>query len=403
MKILGILLCAVLLPCVVKAQNKKFACSYEYPGAPEAGYPPDNIPLEVCTHVIFKGFKFPKIVGRQMLFHDDDKLMFSSLVSSIRKRSSTAVIVASIRGSQNDYSTMAAISQLRKAFVQLVGTLLLQLDADSVEINWNTPGGTKEYGGSDFDRISMVNLLQDLRQIVTSVKRQSAIREREIWFRGSIHPNTITSSYNVPEVCELADFVTLDAKDVLVGDSHAPMHTKPIALPFGLTLPGNLQFTYDLTDSTQRWIRAGCAPKKMILAIALYGYRKEYDDGSNVFFANFFRGWNDDYQKRVPYSDLCQWFRQYSWTLGWDPYGLMPYAVRSLGNGQEQRISYDDTTSLRYKMDLVQEQRLGGIYLDYIHNDDINGRCGQSYPLTSYLSSRLRAIPSDIGFAIEWS
>lgn len=69
MKIVVIFLCALLLHCEVKAQNKKFACSYEYPGAPEAGYPPDYIPLEVCTHVIFKGFKFPKIVGRQMLFH----------------------------------------------------------------------------------------------------------------------------------------------------------------------------------------------------------------------------------------------------------------------------------------------------------------------------------------------
>ncbi|XP_050094736.1 endochitinase-like [Anopheles aquasalis] len=403
MKSLRFLLCVVLLPCVVKAQNKKFACSYDYPGAPEAGYPPDYIPLEVCTHVIFKGFKFPKIIGRQMVFHDDDKLMFSSLVSSIRKRSSTVVIVASIRGTQNDYSAMAAIGQRRKAFVQLIGTLLLQFDADSVEINWNTPGGTTEFGGSDFDRISMVNLLQDLRQLVTSIKRQSAIREREIWFRVSIHPNAITSSYNVPEVCELADYVTLDAKDVPLGDSHAPLHTKPIALPFGFRIPGNAQFVYDLTDSTQRWITSGCPPKKMLLAIALYGIRKEYQSDGNGFFGNHFMGWNEDAQNRLPYRELCQSFRQYRWTFGWDPYGLMPYAIRRLGNGQDQRVSYDDTTSLSYKMNLVEEQRLGGIYLDYIHNDDIYGRCGQAYPLTSYLSSRLRTIPSDIGFAIEWS
>ncbi|XP_052864007.1 endochitinase-like [Anopheles cruzii] len=405
------LLIVAILPRLIECQSKRLICSYWPERAAQDGYPPDYIPLEVCKDVIYKGFWFPKTVGRQMLFNDNDKRAFSNLVTSVRRRSNTARVIASVKGSQIDYSTVASISSRRRAFVQAVGTLLLELDADGIEINWNYPGGTSEYGGSDYDRISMVQLLQDLRQMVTAASGNIRGRNRELWFRVSIHPNAITDSYNVPEVCELADFVTVDAKEVTIGDSHAPMHSKPVQVPrigeaYGINLPQTIDTKYDITDSTQLWIDNGCPPKKMLLAIALFGVSYQYQNTyANLFGSSFsnLRGLGAE-KKMEPYRKVCESVRQYGWSRRWDPYGLMPYATRIVGNGQEERVSYDDVTSLRYKLDLVQEKRLGGVYLDYVHWDDVYGRCGaQSYPLTSYIASRLQSIPSDIGFAIEWS
>ncbi|XP_058056377.1 endochitinase-like [Anopheles bellator] len=406
------LLIVALLPQLIKSQSKRLVCGYGSDSAAQDGYPPDYIPLEVCKDVIFKAFWFPKTVGRQMLFNDNDKRAFSNLVSSVRRRSSNARVIASIKGSQIDYSTVASIGSRRRAFVQVVGTLLLELDADGVEINWNYPGGTQEFGGSDFDRISMVLLLQDLRQMVTAASGSIRGRNRELWFRVSIHPNAITDSYNVPEVCELADVVTVDAKEVTGGDSHAPMHSKPIQLPRipaalgGISLPQTIDNKYDITDSTQLWIDNGCPPKKMLLAIALFGVSYQYSNMYANFFGSSFSNLRSlgTVKKVEPYRKLCESLRQYGWSRRWDPYGLMPYATRIVQSGLEERVSYDDVTSLRYKMDLVQQKRLGGVYLDYVHWDDVYGRCGaQSYPLTSYVASRLQSIPSDIGFAIEWS
>ena len=81
----------------------------------------------------------------------------------------------------------------------------------------------------------------------------------------------------------------------------------------------------------------------------------------------------------------------------------MPYVTKALQNGLVERISYEDLDSLRLKMDMVEQKRFGGIYIDYVHSDDIYGRCGQPSLLIAYLSSRVRSIPSDIGFAIEWN
>lgn len=42
----------------------------------------------------------------------------------------------------------------------------------------------------------------------------------------------------------------------------------------------------------------------MLLAIALYGSRKEYNSGGNGFYGSLFMGWNDDAQKRIPYREV---------------------------------------------------------------------------------------------------
>ncbi|XP_050081668.1 endochitinase-like [Anopheles aquasalis] len=375
----------------INAQTKLLACSYKHPGAREAGYLPEYIPLEECSHVIFKEFRFPKVVGRQMQFHDDDMLAFSSLVSSLRNRSTEVFVVASVRGTQKDFSVTGGVSVRRRAFVQLIGTLLLELDADGVEINWISPETT--------DRSPMVTLLQDLRQIATSVSRSARGRNRELWFQVWNHVRPISSVYNVPEVCELTDRIMMNAKEYPIGFSHAPIHTKPIDLPTGVNIPSLDYYKNDITDSTQQWIDEGCPPKKLSLSIALYGVQKQYQ---HVFSFEVPSG-VDVNTKYIPYSELCLSYLTNQWTFNWDSYGLMPYATRELGNALFDRVSYDNVHSLRYKMDLVQEKRLGGIHLDYVHYDDIYGRCGQAYPLTSYLASKLRTIPSDISFAIEWS
>ena len=99
---------------------------------------------------------------------------------------------------------------------------------------------------------------------------------------------------------------------------------------------------------------------------------------------------------------LCNTIREAGWSYTWDGYGGMPYVTRTFQNGRGERISYENLDSLRLKMDMVEQKHLGGIYIDYVHSDDIYGRCGQAYSLIAYLSSRTRSIPSDIGFAIEW-
>ncbi|XP_041777283.1 putative chitinase 1 isoform X1 [Anopheles merus] len=388
------------------AQGKKIVCSYSPAKAGPIGYPPEYIPLEVCPYVIFKAFSFPSTVGRQMLFSDNDKIAFSRVVSSVRKRSSTVRVVASIDGYARDFTITSSAIVRRKAFVQAAVTLLLELDADGIELNWKAPGNSNAGYGSSNDRITMVQLLQDLRQAVKAASK-SRNRNRELWFRGSLHPNVIDEAYNMLDVCELVDHITLDPSTVdSLENSHAPLYGTPITVPrnplFNTDfLPSVIERMTGITTNTQRWIDEGCAPTKLLLGIGLHGIKRDYSPNVFPFISDKVNllGQKGTYLEQ---RELCNTIREAGWSYTWDGYGGMPYVTRTFQNVRGERISYENLDSLRLKMDMVEQKRLGGIYIDYVHSDDIYGRCGQAYSLIAYLSSRTRSIPSDIGFAIEW-
>ncbi|XP_035912920.1 endochitinase-like [Anopheles stephensi] len=386
------------------AQGKKFACSYSPQKANSIGYQPEYIPLEVCTHVIFKSFDFPSFVGRQMLFSDNDKIAFSRVLTSVRKRSNSVRVVASIDGSSRAFTTTSGTLARRKAFVQAATALLLELDADTIELNWRVSYSSD----ASTDRVTMITLLQDLRQAVNSANRSIKNRNRELWLRGSLHPNAISDTYNVFDVCDLVDHVTLDPTTAdNLENAHAPLYGTPIVLPavaqtFIKLYGGVINPKTGFYETTQQWLDDGCPPKKLLLGIGLYGVRKEYSARTRALVGD--RATIPPAEaKYLQHYELCKTIREAGWTVGWDQYGFMPFVTRALQNDMEERISYEDLNSLRFKMDLVAEKRFGGVYIDYIHSDDIYGNCGQAYSLTGYLYNRVRSIPSDIGFAIEWN
>ncbi|XP_053676356.1 endochitinase-like [Anopheles nili] len=369
------------------------------------GYQPEYIPLELCTHVIFKAFSFPTFVARQMLFNDKDKIDFSRLLYSVRSRSNTVRVVASIFGTARDFTATSATIVRRKAFVLAVASLLLEIDADAIELNWKCPGSSNAGCGSGLDRSTMITLLQDLRQAINSASNHIAGRPRELWFRGSLHPNALQEAYNIYDVCELVDHITLDPNTVAdLGGVHAPLQRKPIVFPSVFGRPQEV--INDMTGlqmNTQTWIDEGCPPKKLLFGVAIKGVRKTYMKQPSWFPGGKSHFGIADDTTSMPYNEACRRIRESGWRHEWDQYGAMPFTKRSTRDNREEEISYEDLNSLRYKMDMVQQKRLGGIYFDSVHSDDIYGWCGQPYALTAYLSSRVRSIPSDIGFAIEWN
>uniref|UniRef100_A0A182P4L4 GH18 domain-containing protein n=1 Tax=Anopheles epiroticus TaxID=199890 RepID=A0A182P4L4_9DIPT len=396
---------AFLLSLLVEfstAQSKKFVCSYSPSKAAPIGYQPEFIPLEVCPYVIFKAFSFPSVVGRQMLFNDNDKLAFSHLVSSVRKRSSTARVVASIDGSGRELTITSSSSVRRKALAQAVITLLLELDADAVELNWQSPGNSHAGSGSANDRITMVQLLQDLRQAVNAASKSIQNRQRELWFRVSLHPNVIETAYNILDVCELVDHITLDPITVhLLESAHAPLRGEPLVVPKHYDMPTIvIEPGTGFNTTTQHWIDEGCAPKKLLFGVGLYGVKKVYSPSKYVSDSIHIRSATPSY---LEHYEVCKEVREAGWNHSWDEHGAMPYVSKALPSGKVERISYENLDSLRLKMDMVEQKRFGGIYIDFVHWDDIYGSCGQPYSLTVYLANRLRSIPSDIGFAIEWN
>jgi chitinase len=72
-------------------------------------------------------------------------------------------------------------------------------------------------------------------------------------------------------------------------------------------------------------------------------------------------------------NEICQMVRS-GWTRVWEPSQLVPYAF----NGN-QWVGYDDTESIRYKLQYVINQNLGGSMWWSIETEDFHNRCGNGH------------------------
>uniref|UniRef100_A0A182WRV2 GH18 domain-containing protein n=1 Tax=Anopheles quadriannulatus TaxID=34691 RepID=A0A182WRV2_ANOQN len=378
--------------------GKRLMCYFSSDSPKTKGYgryTANEIPLELCSDVIYRGISFPEWRRGSYFFDNAEIQQLGGFMYTVKARSAAVRSFVTVleRGKEAlSYSIMAEIPERRRAFVKAILELLEQYGLGGVEIAWEWPGTMVKFGGISSDRESLISLLTDVRAGLKS-------RNKELLFFGAVYPKVLRESYRVTSICQLVDYVTLFTFDMRphtnnVADVHAPMRNR------SFETESNRART-NVVDGVETWIDFGCPPKKLILGIGLFGqaYTLANPASYNVGAPTVGPGAEGQYyyEGYYPYYELCLLIRS-GWSLFYDPIGQMPFAVR--GN---QWMSYEDTTSIGVKMNFVQEKRLGGVILQYVDYDDFWGFCGTRNPLTTFIYQRLQQIPSDIGFAIEWN
>uniref|UniRef100_A0A182RWA9 Glyco_18 domain-containing protein n=1 Tax=Anopheles funestus TaxID=62324 RepID=A0A182RWA9_ANOFN len=390
--------CCLFVSYVECNGRKRLMCYFSSDSHKTKGYgryTANEIPVELCSDVIYRGITFPEWRRGSYYFNNEEIQRLGAYIYTINARSSSVRNHISIveRGKEAlSYSIMAEIPERRRAYVKAVLELLEQYGLDGVEIAWEWPGTQVKFGGISNDRESVISLLTDVRAGLKS-------RNKELLFFGAVYPKVLRESYRVTSICQLVDFVTLFTFDMRphtnnVADVHAPMRNR------SFETESNRART-NIVDGVETWIDFGCPPKKLILGLGLFGqaYTLANPAEYNVGAPTVGPGAEGQYyyEGYYPYYELCLFIGS-GWNIFYDPIAEMPFAVR--GN---QWMSYEDTESIGVKLDFVEEKRLGGVVLQYVDYDDFWGFCGTQNPLTTYIYQRLSQIPSDIGFAIEWN
>lgn len=75
--------------------------------------------------------------------------------------------------------------------------------------------------------------------------------------------------------------------------------------------------------------------------------------------------------------------------------GNVPYTTSG-----DQWIGYDDVESLREKVDLIRKEGLAGAMIYALDMDDFRGTCGKRYPLTEFVSTEMRKLPSATSYDV---
>ena len=85
------------------------------------------------------------------------------------------------------------------------------------------------------------------------------------------------------------------------------------------------------------------------------------------------------------YNEICVMLKQGGWTVKRDDVFKVPYMVK--GN---QWVNYDDTQSIKDKVDFLKSKGLAGGMVWSIETDDFRGLCGTgTYPLLRTIGSEL--------------
>lgn len=291
------------------------------------------------------------------------------------------------------YSDMVASKQSRDTFIRSVlNTMDRHPSFSGFDLDWEYPGATDRQG-KFADKENFLKLVQELRKAIDSYPTMTAFkfgRPLELSMAVPVAKFRLQEGYEVYELCQLMDFVNLMTYDLRgnwagFADVHTPLYRRP----------GLDEWSYEklnVNDGAALWHSMGCPKHKLIVGMAFYGRTYTLGSKDNNKLHAPVKKW--DTQGGLPgkftnetgflaYFEICQ--DGDGWTKQFDSVGKCPYAYKA-----DQWVGYEDSNSLRIKMDWLRENQYGGAMMWALDLDDYRGVCGQKDPLFSTLVEGLR-------------
>ncbi|XP_023313935.1 chitinase-3-like protein 1 [Trichogramma pretiosum] len=333
------------------ANEKKVVCYYGDWSATQL--PPQNIDPNLCTHIIFS-FVAPDGNGGVSA---PNKNMLDELRSLKNKNPNLKIMVA-VGGASTSGSFSPSVSSpdVLQRFVDNLYNLVKQYGLDGIDLDWEYPSQAEKENFSQLtrklkERLSQDNLL--LSAAVYSVNLEHG--------RG----------YDIPEISKNLDFINLMTYDLRGAWAPATEINAPL-------YDGSSEITVD--GSVRYWLKSGAPAEKLILGIPFYG-RAFTTNGQSKGVGTPASGPGapgpiSQEGGVLNYNEICSNIKNDHWEEFFEESQKVPYAVK--GN---QWVGYDNPRSINEKVNYAQKNGLGGMMVWAIHQDDVQGVCGEKNAL----------------------
>jgi len=262
----------------------------------------------------------------------------------------TMISIGGWTWSQN-FSAAAASDQSRKQFASSCIAFMKQYGFDGVDIDWEYPVSGGLYPGMPADKQNYTALLQEFRSQLDAEEAKDA-REYYLSIAAPAGPTTI-ANLEAGKIGKVLDWMNLMSYDFHGGWDPITGHNAPMAVG-----PKDAAAKFSVTDAVEEYLASGFPAGKLVLGVPFYGRAWEgvssangglFQPGSNASVGTWEKGVLD-------YSDIKANYLP-AMTRYWDAAAQVPYLYDPM---RKLWISYDDTESMKVKMDYIMAKRLAG-------------------------------------------
>lgn len=308
-------------------------------------------PLDKITHVIFS---FLHLNGDRLAFDNEkDKATVKALVALKQEYPHLKVLVAlGGWGGCETCSEVFSREMGREHFAHSVKRIIEETGIDGLDLDWEYPV-VEGYPGHQHlpeDKDNFTALVKRLREVTGDATL--------LTFAAGGYGEFLERAIDWPSVVRYVDWVNVMSYDLVNGYSKVTGHHTP--------LYASKAQPESTDNAVQYLINAGVPAEQIVIGSAFYARIWENVAATNegLFQANA------TFKHTVDYRTLAQHFTTLGFVEHWDEKSQAPYAY-----SQEARqfATYDNTRSVRAKVQYVQQQQLRGIMFWHIGADKTEG------------------------------
>uniref|UniRef100_T1J829 GH18 domain-containing protein n=1 Tax=Strigamia maritima TaxID=126957 RepID=T1J829_STRMM len=337
----------------------------------------NQINAHTCTHLVYA---FAGLNERNEIYSLDpwndlppsqagpNKDNYRHLVA-LKQQNPQLKVLLSIGGwnqASSKFSKMVYYENSRRTFIQSVMSFLPQYGFEGLDIAWQWPF---QRGGMFQDKANYVLLLQELRKEFQSKSYVLSIAAPAIYS---------DSGYDLPGIMKHVDFVSVYAYDYSV-NPNTLQHGSPLY---------NSDYFNCVSTSIKYYLDHGATAEKLLLGVTLYSrsYKLKNPQYTNVGdgadgFGN--KGPFTQEQGLLAWFELCSKLKREQFTIVNNSTDKTSYAYNTY-----EWISYESEYSLKEKVAYAKTNKLAGITVWSMDNDDNHKICGAS--LTSVIANAIK-------------
>ena len=312
-----------------------------YPDWIKAALPPNKIEFENLDYLIH-AFAWPDSNGTIKMYSG---LINHQLNQAVHAAKRKILISFGGFGQSDGFGPVSADSSRRAKFIDNVVNFLSINSYDGIDLDWENPSNTQQ-------KIQLTYLIKEMRRKFDEV-------DSSLLITMAVPAGDYGGKWIEYE--KLTDYVDWFA--IMAYDFHgswsnftgpnAPLYQSPQDRDNPGSGASSVQYMV---------VNRKVSRDKILLGVPFYG--REFNS------SGMYKSFNGSAPEMI-YSDITSLTAAGGWKYNWDNVSKVPYY---LNNDSTKLITFDDTTSIRYKVEYSINQNLAGIMIWALGQDIVNGK-----------------------------